>query len=137
MKKIIIIALSGLLLAGCSEHKDLFQQAVKKELSNDKDLKDYELDSDEMSRCVVDTAAEKMPGLFPFDPDRMNAYKGYTKLITLKSAEKPQEVLKELQEIFGPGDAVAKAQRNYSESVFVCFQNLVSKTDPDAQISLN
>ena len=132
MKKLILISLSVLLLTGCFEEKDKFQQAVFEELKNDKDIKDYALDPDEMSRCVVDIASKYMPGYFSFDPQRQPIYAGYTKLIKLKSAEKPQSNLKELREIFGPGDAVASAQRNYSESVFACFQNLVSKTDPNA-----
>ena len=136
MKKIILISLSALLLTGCFEEKEQFQLAVFEELKNDQDILDYNLDADEMSHCVVDTVSKKMPGFFTFEPQRQPIYAGYTKLIKLKSADKPQGDLKELREIFGPGDAVAKAQRNYSESVFVCYQNLVSKTDPGTGLNL-
>lgn len=132
MKKLILICLSTALLAGCFEEKEKFQVAVFEELKNDQDIKDYALDPGEMSQCVVDIASKHMPGFFAYDPQREPFYAGYTKLIKLKSAENPKDVLAELREIFGPGDAVTKAQLNYSESVFACFQNLVSKTDPDA-----
>lgn len=131
MKQLLIIIFT-LLLTGCFEEKQQFQQAVLTELKADQDIKDYSLDPDEMSQCVFDTASGNMPGVFSFEPQRQPIYAGYTKLIELKTAENPEATLKELQDIFGPGDAVAKAQRNYSESVFQCFQNLVSKTDPDA-----
>ena len=130
MKKLIYICLCVFFLTGCFEEKEKFQQAVFEELKNDQDIKDYALNSEEMSQCVVDTASKHMPGFFSYDPKREPFYAGYTKLIKLKSAENPKDILKELREIFGPGDAVAKAQLNYSESVFECFQNLVSKTDP-------
>lgn len=136
MKKLVLICLSALLLTGCLEEKGLFQQAVFEELKADKDVIDYSLDVDEMSRCVVDVASKKMPGLFSFEPRRQSIYAGYTKLIQLKKAENPEATLKELRDIFGPDDAVAKAQRNYSESVLDCFQNLVSKTDPGTDIDL-
>ena len=136
MKKLIFICLSTLLLTGCLEEKSEFQQAIFEELKADKDIADYSLDPDEMSRCVFDTASAKMPGFFSFEPQRQPIYAGYTKLIKLKTVDNPEATLKELHKIFGPGDAVAKAQRNYSESVFECFQNLVSKTDPGTDIDL-
>lgn len=132
MKKLIITSLCGLLLTGCFEEKSYFQQAVFTQLKNDQDIKDYALDPDEMTQCVVDIVAKRMPGFTSFDPKRQPIYAGYTKLIMLKSANKPLDVLTELREVFGSGVAVAKAQLNYSESVFACFQSLVSKTDPEA-----
>lgn len=133
MKKLVLIIITTFALTGCFEEKKLFEQAVLKQLQADQDIKDYDLNPQEMMHCTVDTAAKKMPGLFSFDPKRQPIYAGYTKMINLKTADKPEATLKELAEIFGSGKAVAEAQRNYSESVFVCFQNLVSKTDPDAQ----
>jgi hypothetical protein len=130
MKQIVLIIISAFLLSGCFEEKQLFEQAVLKQLQADKDMKDYALDSDEMMNCVVDTTSNDMPGMFSFEPQRQPIYLGYAKLLNLKSANKPEAELQELKEIFGSGKAVAAAQRNYSESVFECFQSLVSKTDP-------
>lgn len=132
MKQLVLIIISAFLLSGCLEEKQSFEQAVLKQLQADKDMKDYALDSNEMMHCVVDTTSNNMPGFSSFDPQRQPIYSGYAKLINLKSADKPEATLQELKEIFGSSKAIAAAQRNYSESVFECFQSLVSKTDPDA-----
>jgi hypothetical protein len=48
-----------------------------------------------MADCIVDLSSKKMPGTLPFEPRRADAYKGYTKMISLKMSEKPAEELSE------------------------------------------
>ena len=126
MKKILIISLSALTLSACSE-KNEYQQTVFEQVSNDPDIKSYHLDPETVTDCIVELSSKKMPGFAPFEPIRKDAYKGYTKMISLKKAEKPEEVLKELQKSFGTARGLADAHRNYSESYLECISTVTNR----------
>ena len=130
MKKNILLALSILLLTACAE-KHQYEQTVREQMLADQDIKDYHLDPEEMTQCVVDTSSKKMPGLFAFEPRRKPYYIGYSKMLELKKSEDPKKVLTELSELFGSPQEVAKAHENYAESVFFCIQSLVSETEKE------
>ena len=133
MKKFLLISLSALLLTACSEEKKQFVQAVSEQMQNDQDIKDYDLDPEKMTECVVDLVTQKMPGLFPFDPRRQPYYVGYSKLISVKQSENPKQSLLEVQEAFGSKKATMQALMNYSESVMTCVTALVSESYEDLQ----
>ena len=67
-----------------------------------------------------------MPGVLPFDPMRKAAYKGYTKMIAIKTTEKPEEVLAELRESFGSAQGLSDAHRNYSKSYLECVSTVTN-----------
>jgi hypothetical protein len=133
MKKLLPLLLSALLLTACSDEKKQFEQTVLERMQTDKDIKDYHLDPETITRCVVDLTSDHMPGIFPFDPRRKSYYIGYSKMLSLEKSEDPKTVLEELQKIFGSSKAVADAHRYYSESVMECVDNLVTKTQKDAE----
>lgn len=133
MKKLLLLSISALLLTACSDEKKQFEQAVLQRMQTDKDIKDYHLDPETVSRCVVDLTSRHMPGIFPLDPRRKPVYIGYTKILALEQSKDPKAVLQELQTIFGSGKGVADAHRNYSDSVMECVENLVSKSQADAE----
>lgn len=131
MKKLLLIFIPALLLTACFEEKTHFEQAVLHQMQAEQDIKDYNLDPDRMTQCVVETTSNKMPGLFPLDPRRKPFYDGYAKMLELKTSKNPQSVLKELRDLFGSGQAVAKAHANYSDSVINCINSMVSETEED------
>ncbi|MGR8935072.1 MAG: hypothetical protein ACU837_11880 [Gammaproteobacteria bacterium] len=133
MKRLLLLIISALLLTACSEEKKQFEQTVLQRMQTDKDIKDYHLDPETMTRCVVDLTSRHMPGFFAFDPRRKPYYVGYSKMLGLEHSKDPKALLQELQTIFGSGKGVADAHRNYSDSVMECIENLVTKTQKDAE----
>ena len=90
-------------------------------------IKSYHLDPVTVTECIVELSSKKMPGFAPFEPMRKDAYKGYTRMISLKKAEKPEVVLKELQESFGSARGLADAHRNYAESYMECISTVTNR----------
>ncbi len=134
MKKILLLPLLLIMLAGCSE-KEQFEQAVLKDMQKDQDIKDYEIDPEHMADCVVERTSGKMPGIFFGDPKRLEAYKLYTKMLGLSEAENPEQTLKELQKDFGGGRGLSIAKGKYSQSVFDCIAEMLmhyGKEEPGA-----
>ncbi len=130
MKRNLLLVLAALSLTACAE-KNQYEQAVLEQMQTDQDIRDYQLDAEEMTQCVVDLTSKKMPGVFPFEPRRKPYYIGYTKMLTLKQSQDPKKVLAELTELFGSGQELANVHRNYSESVLFCIQSLVSETEEE------
>jgi hypothetical protein len=133
MKKLMLLSISALLLTACSDEKKQFEQTVLQQMQTDKDIKDYRLDPETVTRCVVDLTSNHMPGVFSFDPRRKPFYIGYSKMLDLKKSADPKALLQELQSIFGSGKGVADAHRNYSENVMECVQSLTGKSQEDAE----
>ncbi|MDD2723838.1 MAG: hypothetical protein PHH59_07420 [Methylovulum sp.] len=138
MKKRLLIALSPLLLTACAD-KQHYQEAVLAHIQKDQKvqeeqhLKDYKIDPGHLAECVVDTSANKMPGIFAFDPERLTAYRNYTKMLTLTSSADPKKTLEELRTDFGSGKALAEANANFTESLLDCYSAMVSETEPEAK----
>jgi hypothetical protein len=124
MKKTLLLPLLLMLLSGCSE-KEQFEQAVLKDMEKDQDIKDYKIDPENITKCVVEGMSRKMPGIFFGDPKRWEAYLLYTKMIGLSEAENPEQTLKELQADFGEGRGLAKAKGLYAENVTECIARMM------------
>ncbi len=134
MKKILLLPLLLIVLPGCSEKQE-FEQAVLKDMQKDQDIKDYQIDPEHMTDCVVERTSGKMPGIFFGDPKRMEAYKLYTKMLGLSEAENPEKTIKELQKDFGGGRGLSIAKGKYSQSVFDCIAQMLmqyGKEEPEA-----
>ncbi|OAI14144.1 hypothetical protein A1507_15820 [Methylomonas koyamae] len=127
MKK-VILGCSLLLLMGCAE-KDEYQNEILEQMKTEKDIKDYKIAPEEMTKCVVGTSSSNMPGLFLIDPQRRQAYKNYTKMLKLNKSGDPKKTLEELRQDFGDAKKLADAHSNYVESVVDCMSNLVSSTE--------
>jgi hypothetical protein len=119
MKKLILL-LMMIALSGCSEKQE-FENAILTKMKEDKDLKDYKLDPDTMTSCVVNKMSKNMPGLFPLDPERLKAYRMYTKMIFLTESTNPKQTLEELRSDFGSPKALADAHAIYSTSIVECM----------------
>ncbi|OQK15298.1 hypothetical protein AU255_17650 [Methyloprofundus sedimenti] len=125
MKKILIISLSALILTACSEQEE-YQETVLEQIKNDSDIQSYHLEPETVTKCIVELSSKKMPGIVPFDPMRKAAYKGYTKMISTKTSEKPEEILKELRESFGSAQGLSDAHRNYTSSYLECMSTVTN-----------
>jgi hypothetical protein len=124
MKKMLVIV-GILVLSGCSE-KEEYQSIVLEQMKQDKDIKDYGIEPEIMTKCVVDTSSNNMPGVILFDPERRKAYKNYAKMLDLNKTTDPQKTLNELRESFGDAKNLAEAHSNYVESVVECMSGLVT-----------
>lgn len=125
MKKLLLISFSTLLLTACTEQQE-YEATVLAQMKKDPDIQSYHLDPERVADCIVDLSSKKMSGLTPFEPIRKTAYKGYTKMIAIKTSEKPEEVLAELRESFGSSQALADAHRNYSKSYLECISTVTN-----------
>ncbi|MFW5443083.1 MAG: hypothetical protein ACKE51_02095 [Methylococcaceae bacterium] len=128
MKKLLLICASALVLTACAD-KEQYEQAVLAEMQTEKDLKDYNIDPEHMTECVVDLSSKKMPGSFPVDPARLTAYQNYTTMLSMSTAKDKQKKLEELRATFGSPRELANAHANYTESVMDCLASIIMKTE--------
>jgi hypothetical protein len=128
MKKLLLISLSAMLLSGCADRKE-YEETVLQQMQMEKDIKDYKLSPERMAKCVVDTTSNNMPGMFPFDPKRMTAYRNYTKMLMLSSSTDPKKTLEELRNDFGSAKELAEAHSNYTESQMDCLSALIGESE--------
>lgn len=131
MKKILLLALATLTLAGCQD-KEQYELAIIEQLEQDQDLKDYNIAPQDMSSCVVEFTSKKMPGIFAYDPKRLETYRSYTKMLSLSKSEHPEQVLAELRTEFGSPKGLADAHANYAESVVGCLAAIISNSEEDS-----
>jgi hypothetical protein len=124
MNKILLI-LVMLVLSGCAE-KEEYENVILAQMKQDKDIKDYGIEPEIMTKCVVDKSSNDMPGLFLIDPERRQAYKNYTKMLDLNKSTDPQKTLNDLRTSFGDPKKLAEAHSNYVESVVECMSGLVT-----------
>jgi hypothetical protein len=105
-------------------------------MEKEQDIKDYKITPDYMAKCVVDTTVKNMPGFFPFDPNRLTAYRNYTKMLNSTMA-KPEDAknidlkkaLDELRNDFGSPKALSDAHSNYTESLMECYSAMISESE--------
>lgn len=132
MKKIILIGIATIFLTACDE-KQNYEDAVLAQMKTEKDIKDYNITPEHMTKCVVETSTEKMPGLFPLDPVRLTSFKNYTKMLSMNTVEDKQGKLEELRSIFGSPAELAKAHSSYTESVMNCISAILMEPEKNNQ----
>ena len=132
MKKLLLISLAALLLPACADKKQ-YEQAVLEQMQKEQDIKDYKIAPEYMTKCVVDTTSENMPGIFAFDPKRLMAYRNYTKMLTLTNSADPKKTLEELRTDFGSAKELADAHTNYTESLMECYSAVISESEAEAK----
>ncbi|MGZ8227418.1 MAG: hypothetical protein ACXWT3_12405 [Methylococcaceae bacterium] len=132
MKKLLLICISALLLPACAD-KSQYEQAVLEQMQKEQDVKDYKIDPEHMTKCVVDTSSTNMPGVFALDPARMMAYRNYAKMLTLSKAEDPKKTIEALRNDFGSAKELSDAHTNYTESVVECYAAVIGRSEEDAK----
>jgi len=130
MKKLLLLSLAALLLSGCAD-KNNYEAAVLADVKRDesKDKKDYKVDPEKMASCIVEASSANMHGLFAFDPERLTAYRNYTKMLTLPNSADPKKTMEELQNDFGSPQELLEARSNYIESQMACLESFVESSD--------
>jgi hypothetical protein len=134
MKKLLLLPLTALLLSGCAD-KANYETAVLNELQRDTktaESKDYKVPPEKMATCIVETSAQNMPGVFALDPERLMAYRNYTKMLTLAESKDPKKTMEELQSDFGSVKALMAARSNYTESELECLSTFVMNAEEAA-----
>jgi len=132
MKKLLLISLSALLLPACAD-KNQYEQAVLEQMKKEQDIKDYKITPEYMTKCVVETTSQNMPGIFALDPKRLMAYRNYTKMLTLTKSADPKKTLDELRTDFGSAKDLAEAHTNYTESLMECYSAVISESEEAAK----
>lgn len=132
MKKLLLISLSVLILPACAD-KNQYEQAVLEQMQKEADIKDYKITPEYMTKCVVDTTSQNMPGIFAFDPKRLMAYRNYTKMLNLTKSADPKKTLEELRTDFGSAKDLAEAHTNYTESLMECYSAVISESEEVAK----
>jgi hypothetical protein len=132
MKKLLLISLIALLLPACAD-KNQYEQAVLEQMQKEQDIKDYKINPEHMTKCVVDTTSQNMPGIFVFDPKRLMAYRNYTKMLTLNKSADPKKTLEELRTDFGSARDLSEAHTNYTESLMECYSAVISESEEAAK----
>jgi len=130
MTKRLLIFSFALFLSACSDQNQ-YKAAVLAEMQKEQDIKDYKIDPQNMTDCVVDLSSKNMHGLFPFDPTRMTAYRNYTTMLTVTQSEDPKATLVQLAKDFGSSKALIEARVNYSESIGNCLASIIMKSEEE------
>ena len=133
MKKPLLIVFFSVFLVACSD-KNHYEDVVLDAMKKEQDVKDYKIEPEYMAKCVVDTTYQRMPGFFPFDPDRLQAYRNYSKMLTFSGAQDAQKKLAELRKDFGSPEELSKAHSVYTESVMDCYTAILHEKDPDVKM---
>ncbi|MCX7074548.1 MAG: hypothetical protein QX193_02465 [Methylococcales bacterium] len=131
MKKILLLPLVTLLLAGCAD-KNNYEAAILAELQRDTktvDTRDYKVPAEKLATCIVDVSSKNMPGIFGLDPARLTAYRNYTKMLTLTQSQDPKKTMAELQTDFGSPKELVEARSNYTESELECLSSFVMSAE--------
>jgi hypothetical protein len=134
MKKLLLILLLPLSIVACTD-KNHYEQVVLEEMEKETEIKEYKIEPAHMAKCVIDTTYLKMPGLFAFDPDRLQAYRNYAKMLTLTKSKDPKKTFEELGKEFGSPQELANAHTNYTESIMNCYTAIMHEHDGDDEPS--
>lgn len=135
MKKLVLVTLTALMLSACAD-KEQYQQAVLEEVKKEQGGeggKSYKIDVERMASCVVDTTSKHMSGVFPYDPNRLTAYRNYTKMLTLTKSEDPKKTLEQLRKDFGSPKALSDAHNNFSEAMLDCYSAVMIESEPEVE----
>ena len=132
MKKKLLILLCPLLLSACAD-KNQYEEAVLEKMQKEQDIKDYKIAPEDMTKCVVTQTIENMPGIFAFDPNRLTAYRNYTKMLSSETSKDQKAALDQLRTDFGSPQALTEAHANYTESVVECYSVIISKSEDAAK----
>ncbi|KAF3982359.1 MAG: hypothetical protein HFP81_00630 [Methylococcales symbiont of Hymedesmia sp. n. MRB-2018] len=132
MNKLLLIFTCTVLLTACAE-KSEYREAVLADMTTEKDLKDYNIDPEQMTDCIMDLTGKEMPGAIPIVPERLTAYKNYTKMLSMKTTKDKKASFDELRTIFGSPQELLAAHNNYTKSTMDCINSILMKSEPQTE----
>lgn len=128
MKKLLLSCVYIFLFVACTD-KNQYEQAILTQLKNEQDIKDYAINPEEMTDCIVESTSKKMPGLFPLDPERMMAYRYYTAVLSMSTKKDKKQAFNELRSKLGTPELLRNARSNYTESFMTCINIFVQRLE--------
>jgi hypothetical protein len=84
-----------------------------------------------MAECIVEASSQNMHGIFALDPERLMAYRHYTKMLTVAQSPDPKKTMEELRNDFGSVKELVAARSNYVESHMECESSFVVNTESE------
>ncbi|MFN3918721.1 MAG: hypothetical protein ACK4JF_00340 [Methylohalobius sp.] len=130
MKKLFILTLTAVLLSACeSKERSEFQQKLAARLATDPDLKDYNLDPNEVAECVTSEIAKTLPG-FRGSPARKPYWEAYAAFENARTTEEALATVKQYQTVFGTEKLASAAALGITEHIMNCMGNLIETAHP-------
>ncbi len=130
MKKLVILTLTAVLLSACaSKERDEFQQKLAARLATDPDLKDYNLDPNEVAECVTSEIAKTLPG-FRGSPARKPYWEAYAAFESARTTGEALTTVKRYKDVFGSEQRASAAALSITEYIMHCMGNLIETAHP-------
>ncbi len=133
MKKLLILILSSLLLAGCaSTERGEFEEKLAARLATDPDLKDYNLNANEIAECVVSEIAKTLPG-FRGTPARKPYWEAYAAFESARNTDEALSTVKKYKDVFGSEQKASAAAMEVTQYIMFCMGKLIETAHPAAK----
>ncbi len=130
MKKISIFILAALLLSACaSKERDQFQEKLAARLATDPDLKDYNLDPEEVAECVTSQIAKTLPG-FRGTPARKPYWEAYLAFESARNSDEALAAVRQYKDVFGSEQKASAAAMNITQYIMACMGKLIESAHP-------
>lgn len=130
MKKILILILSAVLLSACaSKERSQFQEKLAGRLAADPDLKDYNLDPNEVAECVTSQIAKTLPG-FRGTPARKPYWEAYLAFESARNSDEALAAIRKYKDVFGSEQKASAAAMNITQYIMACMGNLIESAHP-------
>ncbi len=130
MKKILFLILASLLIGGCSyKERNEFQEKLAARLATDEDLKDYNLDPNEVAECVTSEIAKTLPG-FRGTPARKPYWEAYASFEASRNTEEAFSAVKKAANVFGSEKKASAAALSITEYIMHCMGKLIESGTP-------
>lgn len=133
MKKLFIAMCVVVSFAGCSKkEKTGLHDVLVDRFKDDQDLKDYNLDPQDIADCVVDEIAVSLPG-FAGDPRRSQFFDAYARFLNVKSESDAEKSVREFEQLFGGAQRAREAATSITDHVMTCMGKGIENATPNGK----
>lgn len=127
MKKLLIAMLAATALIACGRQEKLtLEQALLEKMQADSDLKDYKIDPQEMTECVIAEISKSLP-VMPLDNQRGLYFEAYAKFV---SATNPTKAIEDAVPLFGSIKEARVAALSITDHIMYCMERLMDQRQP-------
>ena len=130
---LIFILMLGALAACASKEQTDLRTALVARMAQDSDLKDYNLDPEEIADCIVHDLSEDLPG-FPGDPKRQEYLKAYTQVVSASGAGDASAAIEQHKELFGSAKEAMSAALKLTDYTMSCMGRAIEGKDPHRMV---
>ena len=130
MKQLLILIMTAALLAACaSKERNEFEEKLAARLALDPDLKDYNLDPNEVASCVVSEIAKTLPG-FRGTPARKPYWEAYAAFESARNTDEALSTVKKYKDVFGSEQKASAAAMEVTQYIMYCMGQLIETAHP-------